>query len=255
MKQLETPEYPVDKALDPEKALPELIKKADIVKWEKALKAQLSKWMADSKSPFDTLRSLLRGERYTQLATSHADISAADKENKGPVVSTRSAFGLIQDLRATGALPAIFFNYDRSKCETIALQIVGTLKAAEEKFQAADPSWVAKMAEYERWKKAAEAAKSKVGKKTSKGRDEDAEGKADAARESASRDVSKWESFNPDLPLPQFSFADTTKMTNEELEDRLWAMNARETNPAFIDALRRGVGVHHAGMNRQYRQV
>ena len=31
MKQLETPEYPVDKALDPEKALPELIKKADIV--------------------------------------------------------------------------------------------------------------------------------------------------------------------------------------------------------------------------------
>src|SRR5690349_3619498 len=33
MKGLETPEYPVDGSLDPEKCLPQLIKKADIVRW------------------------------------------------------------------------------------------------------------------------------------------------------------------------------------------------------------------------------
>jgi superfamily II RNA helicase len=274
MKKHQTSEYTISASLDPEKALPEVIGKSDVVRWETALKDQLAEWMADSKSPFDAVQEELRGHRYSQMADSYSETAAcSDKANGGPsvdvtsgrwsLVSSRSVFSLVTDLHASGALPAILFNYDRTKCEAIVTQLFHILASAETQYRKTNPAWVAKVAEFEAWKKARELARAKQTKKKAstkttgrRGEDDgDDQGKAHAEREAASREVSEWESFDPDAPLAQFSFANTTKISSEELEERLKTIHPGTVREPFIDALRRGVGVHHAGMNRQYRQV
>lgn len=270
MKTHQNSEYPISPSLDPESILPEIIQKSDVVRWETALKGQLAAWMADPKSPFDAVQEELRGHRYSQLAHSYFEAAGSgpgepsvDTPGNWPRVSSRSVFSLVTDLRASGALPAILFNYDRTKCEAIAARLLQILTMAESKYRKTDPAWIAKMAEFEAWKKTRDVARAKQTKKKASTRaagrrvdnDGDDQGKVHSEREAASRDVSKWESFDPDAPLAQFSFADTTKTSSEELEERLQTIATNTVSQPFIDALRRGVGVHHAGMNRQYRQV
>ncbi|KAK4151852.1 DEAD/DEAH box helicase [Chaetomidium leptoderma] len=270
MKRHQNSEYTISPSLNPEIALPEVIRKWDVVQWETALKDQLAEWMVDPKSPFGAVQEELRGHRYSQLANSYSETAcsgdggpAVDNPGKWPLVSTRSIFSLVTDLRASGALPAILFNYDRTKCEAIAALLLHTLTLAESKYRETNPAWIAKTAEFETWKKACQVASAKHMKKKASTRvtgrrgedDGDDRGKAHSEREAASRDVSKWETFDPNAPLAQFSFADTTKISSEELEERLQTIRTGTVPQPFIEALRRGVGIHHAGMNRQYRQV
>ncbi|KAK4038039.1 hypothetical protein C8A01DRAFT_37998 [Parachaetomium inaequale] len=272
MKSHQSSEYTISPSLDPVKALPEVVRKSDVVRWETALKDQLAEWMADPKSPFDAVLEELRGHRYSQLANSYSETASCSGKDgssvditpgKWPLVSSRSVFSLVTDLHASGALPAILFNYDRTKCEAIATQLFHILALAESQYRKTNPTWIAKAAEFEAWKKARELARAKQTKKKTSTRatgrrgedDGDDQGKAHSEREAASREVSKWESFDPDAPLAQFSFADTKKISSEELEERLKTLRPGTVREPFIDALRRGVGVHHAGMNRQYRQV
>jgi hypothetical protein len=79
--------------------------------------------------------------------------------------------------------------------------------------------------------------------------------KSDLNREEASREPSPWETFDPDAPLTEFSFADWTKISDRELEEMISSLGGWTVKTDFILALRRGLGVHHAGMNRQYRQM
>lgn len=269
MKKHQNSDYPISPSLAPEEALPEVVRKSDVVRWETALKDQLAEWMVDSKSPFEAVQKELRGDRHSQLANSYSKTVGAggpsDETPPGqwPQVSSESVFSLLTDLRASAALPAILFNYDRTECEAILAQLFHVLTSAETRYRETSPAWVAKIAEFESWKKARDAAKAKSAKKKPstktagrRGEDDgDEKGKANSERDAAGRDISKWESFDPTAPLPQFSFADTTKMSSQELEERLQTIRPDTVRQPFVDALRRGVGVHHAGMNRQYRQV
>ncbi|KAK3362356.1 P-loop containing nucleoside triphosphate hydrolase protein [Lasiosphaeria hispida] len=261
---LQSAEYTLPLSLNPEKALPAAVRKSDVVRWEAALKDQLAEWMASPKSPFNALREELRGQRYSRFCKSYSDAPWSDDRRsslgtpgKRPTeVSSRSVFSLVMDLRAGGALPAILFNYDRMKCQAIAVQLFETLDSAESKYRETDSAWLAKIAEFEKWKKARVAKK--AARTLVSGPDKSDEGgwgKAEVEREAASRDISRWEGFDPNGPLARFSFADTTKISREELEERLRTIYPDAVRPIFIHALRRGVGVHHAGMNRQYRQV
>lgn len=67
-------------------------------------------------------------------------------------------------------------------------------------------------------------------------------------------DTSSWEStFDPDAPLPDFSFVGrcNTKELQDDIDD-LWNMKEKSWE---IQALRRGIAVHHAGMKKQYRSL
>ncbi len=269
MEKHQNSEYPIPPSLSPDNALPAGIRKSDVVQWETALKDQLSEWMVDPKSPFDAVQEELRGHRYSQLAKLSSETNCPSDDGnfvdtlEEALVSSRSVFSLVKDLHASGALPAILFNYDRTNCEAIAAQILQTLTLAESKYRKTDSAWIAKIVEFEAWKATREAARAKQAKKKAstkatgrRGEDDgDGQGKAHSERETASRDVSRWESFDPDAPLARFSFADTTKISNEELEERLKRMTPDTVRQIFVDAIRRGVGVHHAGMNRRYRQL
>ncbi|KAK4465798.1 hypothetical protein QBC42DRAFT_167955 [Cladorrhinum samala] len=256
--------YQVDNALDPELALPKLIQKSDVVGWESSLKNQLGEWIGNPlASPFEKVRQELLGPRYPQVIARHTgDMTAFTPEETetGAAVSSRSVFSLILDLRASGALPAIIFNYDRTMCEDLASEVLGVLIAAETKFRETDPTWIRKMDTFREWEKARDARLARTAKKAPtkrKGDDEDDGplGKAESARDEASQDGSAWASFDPEAPLPQYSFADSTSMTASELEERLWPLQREAISPALINGLRRGIGVHHAGLNRKYRQA
>ncbi|OTA76381.1 hypothetical protein M434DRAFT_402525 [Hypoxylon sp. CO27-5] len=258
MKKHETGRYKLDQSLDPKRALPKLLKKSDIVQWEVSLKKQLSAWMVDPDSPFEAVQEHLRGKSYIDLKLVHRlkEPDAVVEQYKSSVHS-KSIFALALDLRACGALPSIFFNYDRLGCEALVSILLKTLESAETKYRNNSPAWKRKLAEFEKWKKARTKTQGKTEKFLRSRQGDDSEGmsKLDMAREMGSQDESPWNSFDPEAPLPEFSFADMTKISKEELEERLDTLKFHKIRPHFIDALRRGLGVHHAGMNRQYRQV
>lgn len=62
-------------------------------------------------------------------------------------------------------------------------------------------------------------------------------------------------SFDPDAPVTGFHFADTAKLTDSEFEGYATQLHHGDVPEKMIAALRRGIGVHHAGLNRKYRQV
>jgi superfamily II RNA helicase len=67
-------------------------------------------------------------EEMQEDMTTTATATATAPATMGPIVSSRSHFALVTNLRAKGALPAILFNYDRKLCERIACQILAPWK-------------------------------------------------------------------------------------------------------------------------------
>lgn len=239
MSEHQTSEYTINPRLRPQKALPAIVRKVDVAKYEIMLKDELESWMENPKSPFETVRKDLQ-PRCQVSPMSYAALKT-------------QVLPLLVDLRSQGALPAIFFNYDRVSCEDFAFRILEDLTQAEEAFKASDPEWKKKMAKFEEWKKVAE--KSGTVKKKSKSKSKKKQDEDDTDDERLQEDPSIWVAFDPDAPLSQFSFADETKFSSLELEETVKALRYKEVSPNIIAALRRGIGVHHAGMNRKYRQT
>ncbi|KAK3400267.1 hypothetical protein B0T20DRAFT_180864 [Sordaria brevicollis] len=257
----QTGQYQVPPSLNPEKILPSLVKKSDVTKWESALKDVLAKWMLDPNSPFENLRNDLRGERFDRLASTYGTLepTASLTSQSGQVVSRSSVFSLVTDLRSHGALPAILFNYDRVGCEMILRELHDTLASAEAAYKQHNAQWKKKLEAFEEWKKYRETAKTKEAKaKNTRSRKDDGDdvmSKGDRARNEAGQELSAWESFDPEAALQEYSFADNTKVAQEELNARIKSLGADAVRPWILNALYRGIGVHHAGMNRQYRQI
>ena len=250
----QTKKYPVADFLQPGEFIAKVAKKADVVKWGTALKEVLRKWMKDVDSPFSAvqkdLRSSIREPLDLITAGSISATSVTLKTNNDQLCST--ALPLLIDLNRQGALPALLFCYDREYCERTAFHILKRLEKAERHWKEASPEWEKKMVEYKAWKTDA-PRRAKVAKQQLKA--EAGTSKMDMIREGASRDVHPMESFDPEAPLPLFSFADHSKLLPSELSKYVKSLEWLNINPNLIQCLRRGIGVHHTGMNRRYRQV
>lgn len=115
MVKLQTKEYPVPASLDPKKSLPTVIRKVDVFAWETALKATLSKWMADSNSPFDKvvhelspLSTLANGDMSTR--SDNTKVLEVGSQTAVDAVDLRSTtLPLLHQLHQRHALPAILF--------------------------------------------------------------------------------------------------------------------------------------------------
>jgi hypothetical protein len=140
------------------------------------------------------------------------------------------------------------FNFDRTECEIMAQDLLASLQKAEKEWRLSSPEWKWKMDRYEEWKR------------TSKERQRQAE-KANKQKKDANdlriTESHSWESdFDPLDPSPQFSFAGercsyTKSDLDSDLEDLRWARSPRWAT----EGLRRGIAVHHAGMNKAYRSL
>lgn len=254
----QSPEFPVSPELHPTRALPSFIRKVDIFKWEDDLKRLLAEWMEDHDSPFDKVRDDLEALQSDKTDSSTASISDNSEETQLATTKQSMVEGvlpLLVRLHRHNGLPAILFSYERTTCEVIATTVLSELKSAEERYKEG-PAWQRQMAEFEKWKIAKEKKPKEKEVKGKKGKPGDErQSKEDTMRDNASSEGSAFESFDPDRPLDQFTFADIKKSTREEVEEDLNDLRWANIRPELLDALRRGIGIHHAGMNRRYRQV
>ncbi|KAM0285639.1 hypothetical protein ACHAQH_001345 [Verticillium albo-atrum] len=255
----QTADFPVAKSLDPMSTLPEIIGKADILSWETGLKEVIQKWMATPGSPFDAVRNELLGSAFVDL---QKDFTSQKKRLK----EGTTIIPLLYDLNENDSLPAIAFNYDRTQCEEALKTVLVHLSAKETAWKESSKEWKQKLTEYEEWKKAGlKAAKAKpkkdrpaAGNKDDRqggSRDDNKNSKMQTAQANASIEVSPWESFDPEDPLEQFSFGDRTKLSRAEFAEMTDDLSGDKVDSWLVQSLKRGLGVHHAGMNRRYRQV
>lgn len=251
MSKHQTAEFPVEKSLDASAILPAVIKKADIIKWQTGLKSVLSKWMADDASPFEAVRKDLSQPisglalQPTQGMIENDDPEGDEMELKHDV---ESILPLLTDLQRQDALPGIIFNYDRAVCEKMCQTLMKQLTEAETTWKETSPKWKDKLKEWDDWKKEMSRREKQGVRGANKGMT-----KQDQMREAANQEVSAFASFDPEKPIDGFHFADNKKMSQQELDDFAYQMRRRGVDDWLIDGLRRGIGVHHAGMNRKYR--
>ena len=269
MSRHQTKEFPVDPALSPShKVSPQIIRKADIIDWEASLKKLLKAWMVNDRSPFDKVHEDLS----RSLEVTNNNDEQISKETVPDRLHDDMAIINPDDLYATtlpllcklyerDALPAIFFNYDRHKCESICKVLIQKLMEAETQWKHSSPAWKAKLAGFEKWKieqakMAGKRQTKKLPAKKGKGNDEDdASSKIDKLQEAASDDVNPYTNFDPDAPVDGFHFASRSKADASELDTYYGQLKYRGLPAWLIDGLQRGIGVHHAGMNRKYRQI
>ncbi|RDW71562.1 hypothetical protein BP6252_08125 [Coleophoma cylindrospora] len=262
MCKVQNEKYKVPVSLDPAKALPACIRKADIFAWEKGLKTVLKEWMGDSESPFDQIVSELSPlETAGKEATNgnseplSSQSSSVDNDVVDPLDLKSTTLPLLFQLHRRRALPAILFNYDRSECENVARSVLKQLVDAENKWKEGR-EWKKLMDGFEKYLEQKNKKSRKPVKPSKKGNDdEDGGSKMDRMRDDAAADgVSIYDNFDPNAPQADFSFANPKHLPKAELDDYIKQLRRKYIAEDLIDLLRRGIGVHHAGMNRKYRQ-
>lgn len=244
-------EYPLDPALDPDLFFRGSdVVKAATVRWETELKKVLLHWLRHHDSPFSTVQKEL----------SPAVKFPEEDERYG----SKRTLQLLVDLQKRDALPALVFLYDRTGCKVSVQQIVAQLGELENQWKTSSPEWTKKVAAFEKHRKDSEALakraakpvkKSKKGKQGDGDDDDGPSSKLDSIREAASQASNKWDGFDPDAPLERFSLANHTKMSKMELEEYIDKLKYFHLEDYTIEGLRRGVAVHHSGMNREYLQT
>ena len=145
----------------------------------------------------------------------------------------------------------MLFNFDRKVCEKMATAILDVLEEAESKWRETSAEWRRKVKQWELWiskakERERQAERLKKAKKSEDGPTVDAQPEA------------SWEaSFNPEEPSPQFSFAGMSPaFTKEDLDAEIHSLSRWNSAPDWaLNGLRRGIGVHHSGMNKHYRTL
>ena len=265
-----TSDFPVPSELDPREALPAVPRKHDTFRWEKSLKSLVHEWMKNPKSPFQQiLASLSQTMRLIRQPASQAgklfrqedveaDIECIDEDDM-----FQTTMPLLCSLQAQNALPAILFNYDRSRCEALCKHMLKRLERSEETYKATSPAWQRKIETWRSYKKLLEQKekKSSSQKKSERRRrnDDDDDPRASKSErmkeDSELTSSSEWASFDPEAHLDQFSFADPRKVELAELQKFCEKLRRRDVDPSLIEALHRGIAVHHSGCNRLYRHT
>ncbi|KAI1352780.1 hypothetical protein F5Y01DRAFT_313444 [Xylaria sp. FL0043] len=248
MNKLQTHSFTLDESLHPSRVCFGVPKKSDALAWTSKLKAVLAEWAQDKASPFDQVCRSLEPGRQASI-----DYAVDHQPRTGWTQSSQKnerlkAFALLNDLHKEDGLPAILFNYDRVECERTLELVLEQLESAEENWKEWDRGWQKKIRDYELWRSSEDNRK--IAKKSTEKLT-----KEERLWENANADVSRWEGFDPNKPLEQFSFADASRLAGSELETFIESLKHENIRPHLFSALRRGIAVHHAGMNRSYRQV
>jgi superfamily II RNA helicase len=135
----------------------------------------------------------------------------------------------------------------------MAQTLLTTLQDAERQWRATNPDWQQKLRQWDIWKSRSKERErlAELQKKLKKRPEAGDEGRSETA------DYSWESSFNPDDPAPEFSFAGLhTTYSKANLEEDIRELSRWTTAQSWaIDALARGIAVHHAGMNKRYRSL
>ncbi|KAJ1300164.1 hypothetical protein OPQ81_011916 [Rhizoctonia solani] len=219
----------------------------DVIRYEEALKAAVETWMnaKDSRSPDSSYQKLLR-ELQNDMSRLGPIVKLEDAHS--PSVAMAGFVHLLHKLNSTGDLPCLAFNFDRSGCENFARTLVQYLLKGERDWKASNRQWLQKIEQWEAWQANSKAREREAVRASRRKLEELEEVKS-----------TTWQStFDPTDPSPEFSFANPKSgYSKEELENDIAEQKRRKwQNPwpeYLIEALRRGIAVHHAGMPKGYR--
>ncbi|KAJ3108404.1 hypothetical protein HK100_003447 [Physocladia obscura] len=236
-----------------------VIKRRDTQRYSDHLKEILSKWMdqvdhRDPSSPFFKLISQLAGALPNEMEKfdkSLAIPSSNDQEYWLAGIPT-----LVKDMDVNGLLPGLFFCYSRDMNNLLLKSVLKTLETAEVNFKTTDAAHLRKV---EQWKKQKEQAtndakfQEKENKAAAAGKRGKGKEKDDKDDDSIQYNPQK-DTFDPDAPLDQYSYANKKcGLTMKDIEEEISGLF--DIPDYYIEALKRGVCVHHAGMNRMYLQL
>ncbi|KAF8958161.1 hypothetical protein BDZ97DRAFT_66327 [Flammula alnicola] len=227
-----------------------LLRQKDILEYEARLKAILSDLLEsfdprDLSSPLGHVIRSLQDPMILKFGEELEDMVPPPSAFKNDILV------LLADLHVKNELPAILFNFDRTNCEIVAQHLLHQLEEAEEEWRSQSPEWNRKIKQWEAWKALAaarERASERLKKQKKVGKDEEEYRDAPEA---------SWESsFNPGEPSPQFSFVGhRVSYSKSDLERDIGSLRWTTIPRWAFAALRRGIAVHHAGMNKHYRSL
>jgi len=229
----------------------ECIKSVDIIDYEAALRTVVERWIVSPscKDIMASVTSTLGGTIDTQVGM--MEKSFGDKSPYAPREYQKSLLPLLDQLNSADALPALVFHYDRHGTDRLAQELVSALDDAEKVWKEGNSAWQMKVATWQEWKGQSKTRQKQEDKamKSMKG----------PSKEEMIRDKEgSWlDSFDPKTPLPQFSFQSArSKKSGQELEADIADLTRWKDIPEWIvNCLRRGIGVHHSGLNRKVRQL
>lgn len=233
-----------------------LLRQKDILEYEAKLKGVVSQFIAvfDAQNPHSALHSVINNLEDPGIAVIPLEMRAM-KLNTLPSqnIFKSNLIYLLGDLHSRGELPVILFNFDRAACESMAQTLLATLQDAESHWRATNRNWQQKLRRWDNWKSRSKERErlAEMQKKLKKRPEAEYEDRSETMDHS-------WESsFNPDDPSPDFSFAGThTTYSKVDLDIDIRELSKWTTaQPWAIDALARGIAVHHAGMNKRYRSL
>ncbi|KAF8441900.1 hypothetical protein BGX38DRAFT_1315748 [Terfezia claveryi] len=145
-------------------------------------------------------------------------------------------------------------------CDTLCLSLVKQLVKYEKRWRENSKEWKKKVTEKELYMKRKEEAdrrsvKVKKVVKKKGGDDEQDDIKEQKDMDSRGDDAfAAIATFDPEAPSEQFSFAGRRNISKEDLEIDLAKLKKADVGDDFIEGLRRGVGIHHAGLSRPLRE-
>ncbi|KZV68765.1 P-loop containing nucleoside triphosphate hydrolase protein [Peniophora sp. CONT] len=238
--------------LDPVTFFPSsaILTQKDVLRYEAALKDALKPLLATSN--VQDSDSGLRGV-VDCLASPTLTAVDADMLNTPPdgVLLRTGLIYLLSDLKSTGDLPALLFNFDRSDCERMARSLCETLEEAEGKWRDSSPEWKRKLEKVRVWQ---------AGERERQRRAERIRGAKKSSQEEEARTAEdrSWEStFDESQPSEEFSFIGSqTAFSLADLEKEIDSLRWSSSIPEWAyHALRRGIAVHHSGMNKGYRNL
>ena len=130
-------------------------------------------------------------------------------------------------------------------------QLVSQLATSEKQWRQQSPEWNRKLKQWENWKAAAPArarAAAQLQKLRKSGKDQ---GDPRDAPEAS------WERFfSPNAPSAEFTFIGHRSVYSmSDLKKDIEALAWTNIPSWAIAGLRRGIAVHHAGMNKHYRSL
>ena len=148
------------------------------------------------------------------------------------------------------------FHFDRYHVEEVAKAILERLKKDEAEWRKHSPEWAKKVKGWEDWEAGAKEREKAAQRAALK--KEKAEGdKMDRLQAAAAVDSSPlaiYANFDPDAPSEEFTFINWgTRYSASELEEDIKSLAWSDTPKFLLEALRRGVAVHHSGLPKVYR--
>ena len=218
--------------------------------------------MSDPHSPFEKIVIDLGTHRGAKAAKESRQVaeSPEQKEPNEPAINKddlmKTTLPLLCKLHERGALPVILFNYDRRACEKICRAVTSQLEAAENAWKDSSTKWTDKVAKFDAYQKAQKEASLKRTTKQPKKKSKDDDGDAKLDRELGASDATdEFAGFDPEAPVDGYHFADKKKSDRSLLDEYYADLKRLQLPEWLVPGLQRGIGVHHAGMNRKYRHV